>query len=266
MSKDSSKSAEGQALVSGRLAKSPAEPGVAIVYAIVVYLVAQIVASLVVILYPHLRGWSPQHAQQWLAHTVLGQFWYVLLAEALTVLGVWWFVRKYQGGLRSIGWRSIRWRDAGFALLGLAAYFVVYIILYSIAVHIFQGDLNAGEKQDLGFSNTSGAFNLALTFISLVILPPLAEETLFRGFLFTSFRRHMKLPVAVLLTSVLFALPHLFESGNGSLLWVVGIDTFTLSVVLCILREKTNSLWPGILLHGLKNTIAFLSLFIFHAS
>ncbi|MEJ0073120.1 MAG: CPBP family glutamic-type intramembrane protease [Candidatus Saccharibacteria bacterium] len=41
------------------------------------------------------------------------------------------------------------------------------------------------------------------------------------------------------------------------------IDTFTLSVVLCYIREKTGTLWSGVLIHALKNGIAFLSLYIF---
>jgi len=47
------------------------------------------------------------------------------------------------------------------------------------------------------------------------------------------------------------------------LLWVAGIDTFILSLVLIYLREKTDSLYASIGLHMLKNTIAFLGLFVF---
>ena len=57
------------------------------------------------------------------------------------------------------------------------------------------------------------------------------------------------------------------EFGSGQpLLWVAALDTFTLSMVLCYLRQETDSLWPGILLHALKNCIAFITLFVLHAS
>jgi membrane protease YdiL (CAAX protease family) len=96
-----------------------------------------------------------------------------------------------------------------------------------------------------------------------VVLPPVVEETVFRGFLFTGIRNRLKPVAAALITSLLFAVPHLLESGqSGSLLWVAGIDTFTLSLVLCYLRHKTDSLWPGIFLHALKNGIAFVALYV----
>jgi len=96
------------------------------------------------------------------------------------------------------------------------------------------------------------------------VLPPLVEETVFRGFVFAGLRNKLKFVWAALATSALFASAHL-QIGNGQpLLWVAALDTFTLSLVLCYLREKTDSLWPGILLHALKNGIAFLSLFVLH--
>jgi membrane protease YdiL (CAAX protease family) len=94
------------------------------------------------------------------------------------------------------------------------------------------------------------------------VLPPIVEETVFRGFIFTGLRGKLKFVWAAVLTSLLFATAHL-EFGSGKpLLWVAGLDTFTLSLALCYLREKTGSLWPGILLHALKNGVAFLSLFV----
>jgi membrane protease YdiL (CAAX protease family) len=142
---------------------------------------------------------------------------------------------------------------------------VGYAVLLALASTLAP-DLNVNQQQDIGFQRVSGTGQLVVTFLSLVVLPPLAEETLFRGFLFTTFRRRMSFLLATLLTSTLFAIPHLLESqGSQGLLWVAGIDTFVLSLVLCVLRERSNSLWPGILLHGLKNGIAFVSLFVLHS-
>jgi membrane protease YdiL (CAAX protease family) len=99
----------------------------------------------------------------------------------------------------------------------------------------------------------------------LVVLPPIAEEILFRGFIYSSLRPKMNKIVAALITSILFALPHLFESSNG-LLWVAGCDTFILSMVLVYVREKTDKLWASMLIHGLKNFVAFASLYLIHSS
>jgi membrane protease YdiL (CAAX protease family) len=59
-----------------------------------------------------------------------------------------------------------------------------------------------------------------------------------------------------------FGLPHLAQGGDAGPLWIAFIDTFILSMVLVWLREQTGNLWAGIVLHAIKNGIAFVSLFI----
>jgi membrane protease YdiL (CAAX protease family) len=135
------------------------------------------------------------------------------------------------------------------------------LVILTVATHLFPS-LNAKQKQDLGFQNVHGAQDMVLTFLSLVVLPPLAEETVFRGFIFTGLRERFKWVWALVITSLLFGIAHL-EFGTGQpLVWVAGLDTFCLSLVLCYLREKSDSLWPGILLHAVKNGIAFVALYI----
>jgi membrane protease YdiL (CAAX protease family) len=224
----------------------------------------QVVASLPLLIYANFRHWTGQQATDW-SNGAYVQFAYVAIAEALTVSAVWWLLRVRGLSLRDIGWHRFRASSIVYALAGFGTYFVAYAVLLAVASSLVPS-LNVNQQQDIGFQQVAGAGQLIVTFLSLVVLPPLAEETLFRGFLFTSFRRRMSFLVATLLTSALFAVPHLLESqGSQGLLWVAGIDTFVLSLVLCFLREKSDSLWPGILLHGLKNGIAFVSLFLLHS-
>lgn len=244
--------------------KVPWGPWVAVLYAVVIYFVSQFIASLIVIIYPHIRGWGSVRAEHWLVGATTAQFWYVLFAEALTVGAIWLFVRSRKSSLRAIGWRRFDWWAIVYALAGFAAYFVAYIILFTIATHLVPS-LNVNQKQELGFDHAQGTLNLWLAFISLVILPPLAEETVFRGFVFTGLRNRLSPVWAAIGTSLLFAAAHL-EFGSGKpLLWVAALDTFTLSLVLCYLRYKIDSLWPGIFLHAIKNGLAFVTLFLLHA-
>jgi len=234
---------------------------VGVVYALVVYFAAQLGASLLVIFYPQLEGWNRARITYWLDHSVVAQFWFVLLAEALTFGAIWWFIRWRGARLSAIGWRKPRWMDPVYAVCAFFIYFLAYAMLLAIVSHLIPS-INLNQKQDLGFQEVTGNSNLVLTFLSLVVLPPIVEETVFRGFIFTGLRGKLKFVWAAVLTSLLFATAHL-EFGSGKpLLWVAGLDTFTLSLALCYLREKTGSLWPGILLHALKNGVAFLSLFV----
>lgn len=239
----------------------PWSPFTAVVYAIFVFFAAQFTASLLLVAYPHLRGWNAARADAWLNNSIVAQFWFVLAAEGLTFAAIWWFVRYRGATLRAIGMRRPRWVDPLYTLAGFAVYFFGYAIVLTIATHLFP-HLNVNQKQELGFNNVSGSGGLILTFLSLVVFPPIVEETVFRGFVFTGLRNKLKPIAAALITSALFAVAHL-EFGSGKpLLWIAAIDTFTLSLVLCYLRQTTNSLWPGIFLHALKNGIAFVGLFI----
>jgi membrane protease YdiL (CAAX protease family) len=107
---------------------------------------------------------------------------------------------------------------------------------------------------------------LTLTFVSLVILPPITEEILVRGFLYSSLKKALPLIWAALLTSAMFAIAHLPEGGASGPLYIAALDTFVLSLVLIYLREKTGGLWASITLHAIKNGVAFAALFILHLS
>lgn len=243
--------------------KVPWSGWTAVVYAVVVYFAAQLAAGLIVVQYPRLKHWDTAAAQHWLTTSVPAQFWYVLLAEALTFGAIVWFVRKRRTGLRAIGWRWPIGKDAVYALIGFGIYFVANAVALSVASGLVPG-LNLGQQQDTGFQSATGMFNLWLTFVSLVVLPPLVEETVFRGFVFSGLKNKLPVVWAAVITSVLFASAHLQFGSGQPLLWVAAIDTFVLSLVLCWLRQKTDGLWAGITVHALKNGLAFVSLFLLH--
>ncbi len=243
---------------------APWSPVTAIFAVILIYLGSSIVGELIISAYPLLAGFNESQIDGWLSST-LTQFAYVLVVEALTVWLLLLFIRRYKVTLRNLGLKMPRLRDLGIALVSLPVYVIGYAIILGIATNLFPG-INIEQQQQLGFNSNQASYELVLTFISLVILPPLVEEILVRGFLFTSLLKRFKVWIAIILTSVVFAAAHLQFGSGAPLLWVAAIDTFTLSIVLCYLRYKTGSLWPGITLHALKNLVAFMSLFVFHLS
>lgn len=240
-------------------------PWVAVILVIVIYFVSQLLSELIISIYPVVRQWSTAQANSWIQNSVIAQFFYVLIAEGLTLGGLWAFLRSRKAGWQAIGFRRPRLSDAGHALLILPLYFVSYIIVVAVAQKLIPS-LNVNQAQQLGFTNAAGFGALALTFVSLVILPPIVEETLVRGFLYTSLKSAMPQLGAALVTSAIFASAHLQAGSGAPLLWIAAIDTFVLSLFLIYLREKTGSLWASMTLHALKNGIAFASLFIFHLS
>jgi membrane protease YdiL (CAAX protease family) len=239
-------------------------PALAVAFVIVTYFLSQIIASLVVAIWPAAHHWSGAHTDEWLKDSIYAQFFYVLLAEALVLLAVYLFLKLYRCDWRAIGFRRPKWSDFGWGLAFAPLYYLTYLVILGVASALVPS-LNIDQSQELGF-NPIGTFELVLTFISLVILPPLVEELLMRGYLYTSLKKHLTKVWAALITSVIFAAAHLQFGSGAPLLWVAAIDTFVLSLFLVSLRERTGSLWASMTLHATKNLVAFLSLFILHLS
>jgi len=92
-------------------------------------------------------------------------------------------------------------------------------------------------------------FNGIIIVGSTVLAAPLVEEMLFRGYLQKVLEDNWQdVTKAVLVTSLFFAFVHLNPY------WVVQI--YLLGLVLGYLAWRTNSIWPGLILHGLNNGFA----------
>jgi len=236
-------------------------PVAAISYVILLYVLSQLAASFLLVGVLYAFGWDIHRITDWLGSDTFAQFLFVLLTEIVTVGGIVWFLKRRGFKLAAIGWNKPKLKYLGLAVIGFGIYFLGYVLV-SIIAGLLLPSLNFDQRQELGFEQTKTTIELLLVFISLVVLPPIAEEIVFRGFLFTSLRKRLPFIWTAVITSILFAIPHLQFGSNAPLLWVAALDTLVLSVVLCYVRERTGSLWPGIFIHVLKNGIAFTALFL----
>jgi len=185
------------------------------------------------------------------------QFFYVLFAESLAAWLAIKIVQKRGLGLAAIGLgRAPRWLDVIRAILGAGSVYLA-LIAVSILVRLVFPHLDVNQAQDVGFARLNSSIDSILAFISLVILPPIGEEILVRGYLYSGLRSKMRFVPAMLITSVLFGLAHLTSGSGGATIWIAAIDTFVLSLVLVYLREKTGALYACMLVHALNNLIAF---------
>lgn len=170
------------------------------------------------------------------------------------VIGVPWALYRHGTGLRILGFQRLpTWLDIILGPLGIIPYFILSGLLLTAVTQLVPG-FDGTQAQEVGFQHITKQYEYLLAFVTLVILAPLAEELLFRGYLYGKLRTVSGVVVATLVTSIVFGALH----GQ----WNVGLDVFALSIVLCLLREKTGSIWAGVLLHATKNGIAFYFLFI----
>ncbi len=97
---------------------------------------------------------------------------------------------------------------------------------------------------------TDGTLTILILIVVLTILAPLEEEFLFRGYIFRALRNQQGLWLAAVMTGVLFAATHI---GWIPIAFMVPIVLF--GIGLCLLYHWTESLYPGIALHALNNSI-----------
>jgi len=237
------------------------DPVQTIILTIGVYLSSQLVASFIILTTPLLFGLTDSGIKVWLNGAV-GQFAFVLMIEVLVLLMLWGLLHLKKSSFTDIGLAWPRLKDLGLAVIGFGVYFLLYLIIAGLAKLLFPS-INFSQEQRIGFDTARANWELILVFFSLVIMPPLVEEILARGFLYTGLKTKLPIWSATIITSAMFAIAHLQFGSGAPLLWVAAIDTFTLSLVLIYLREKTGNLGASIALHMLKNGLAFMLLFIF---
>jgi len=241
----------------------PWNPWLGVLFVVAVYYAAELLAGLLVIVYPGLHHWPHERILDWLNDSIAAQFAYVLLAGLFILSLLYLFLKRYRSTFATIGLKRPRWRDAAYGLMAVPVYYVVYLLSVGVATYFVPG-LDIDQQQQIGFTDVSGGLALSMAFVSLVILPALTEEIMVRGFLYSSLKKAMRVIPAALATSLIFAVAHLPEGGAAGPLYIAALDTFVLSLVLIYLREKTGSLWASITLHAIKNSIAFTALFIIH--
>jgi uncharacterized protein len=154
---------------------------------------------------------------------------------------------------RSLGLSKPKFKAVLEVLPAFAVYFVISTALTLLAIKLFPS-FRVDQAQDIGFQDLKSNLDLVAGFLSLVILTPIFEEIIFRGVLFRGLRTRYRFWPCAIVVSVIFAAAH----GQ----WNVALDTFALSLIMCVLVERSKSIIPSILLHAAKNSVAFVFLFL----
>ena len=99
----------------------------------------------------------------------------------------------------------------------------------------------------------SGGLELFVQFITLCVMPAIAEELLFRG-AFQGVMRPCGSAAAIFAPALLFGLLHLDLAQ--------GLTAFVCGVFLGWLAERSGSILPGMLLHLVNNILAFFTMYL----
>jgi membrane protease YdiL (CAAX protease family) len=150
----------------------------------------------------------------------------VTMREVLRRLGL----RRFKPSL------ALKWTAAA-----IGAY-LLFAFLYSALVVV-------PEQEDIA----AGFGPVPVQILLIVIAAPISEEICFRGMLYGGLRERLPRLAAALIAGLIFG-------GLHALTGVTAVPPLIFfGFVLCLLYEKTGSIWPCILLHMLNNSVALLA-------
>jgi len=220
--------------------------------AIVVYLLATVVASVVLVMMnaAGLIDLAANNGPAYVATLVVGE-----LAFAGCVL-LW--VRVVHGSPPSIlGLPVEPMRDLAVGVpSGVGLYVVAFLVGVAVA-YVYQAftghQPSSPDQVPLAVTGTW----LWITGIGVVLLAPFGEELLFRGMLFRGLRRRLAVWPAAVVSAAFFALGHL----EGWSFLVLLPPLFCVGVGLALLYERRQSLLASMSAHATFNLIGFLFIF-----
>ncbi len=189
--------------------------------------------------------------------TPLGRALYVLLSyTSLIAAGVGILVvslRSYQ----PLGshWFDLQLRGRTW-VWGVGAYLVAQPLVFLASLvnqSLLQGR-GGGNPLLPVLAQTEDPWIVTIFSLVIVVLAPLFEETIFRGFLLPSLTRRLPVAGAVGVSGAVFALAHLSVADL--------LPLTVLGIVLGFVYTRERGLWAPILLHGLWNGGSLVALLV----
>ncbi len=125
----------------------------------------------------------------------------------------------------------------------------ILLIFISIALVIMMDVLSIGTNNAKTDSLKSDLtpFTFVIGFLSAAVVSPIYEEIFYRGFLYTWFRR-WGVRKAMIFSSFIFMIVHIPTYNTLPV-------NFASGLVFCWVYEKTGSIIPAIIIHGIVNGI-----------
>jgi len=166
----------------------------------------------------------------------------IIPAHILTILIAWIVVTK----MRTFSFRqTLGWKSGG-----MAWWHYVAILLGFFALAAIVGNYFPEQDNDLIRMLRSSRTAVYVVAFMATFTAPLVEEVVYRGILYSAFQRAFGIPFAVIIVTLLFALVHVPQYyPSFSTIFLLTL----LSLILTLIRVRTNNLLPCVILHTIFN-------------
>jgi len=144
--------------------------------------------------------------------------------------------------------------------IGIGAQCTLEIIPIGLRLMAFYGSCGLITGcPSISFNTSALARTDFAAWSTVIIMAPVCEEIVVRGFLYSGLVRSIKSPfIAIGITALVFTLMHVdvqLHPSGFRVLWLLGSG-----LLYGFLRWKTGSLWPSITAHVVGNLIAIMSM------
>ena len=175
----------------------------------------------------------------------------VLPAHLLTLAVAWILITR---GKKFSFFKTLGWERGGFRWW----HYVVILIGFFVIAAIVQQFLPEQENEMIRMLRSSRSVVYVVAFMA-TFTAPLAEEVIYRGVLYSAFRRAVGVPASFVMVTLLFALVHLPQYYPS---YSTMIMLTLLSVVLTAIRVRSDSLLPCVIFHTVFNGVQSVLLII----
>jgi CAAX protease family protein len=181
---------------------------------------------------------------------------YLLLIIAVVMGTGGWQVARDRFGLV----RPQRWQLAFTAKMAVVM-FAAAAAWYGVSL-LIGGTLAEQQREQLLFIGLdgerligAGPLLIVLSVLRGVVVTPVAEELFFRGALYSWLKRRFSIRVAIVASTALFTVVHFGVLGVAPHVFIGGL-------AIALVRERTGSVVPGMLVHCVTNAIIFVAAYL----
>lgn len=187
--------------------------------------------------------------EKWLENTLYSGTLTGLSIAIILMLGLYLFALRPKG---------LAWSEVGITKFPvrywwrIVIWLLILIVLSLTALYLtsFLGNSVENTKTESIQQNVN-MLTVIIAIVSAGIISPIYEEIFYRGFIYRFLRNRVGMNWAIIVSSLIFTLAH-FPTTNAMPV------NFISGIVFAWSYERTGSVIPGIIIHGVFNTIAVL--------
>ncbi len=182
---------------------------------------------------------------------ILLQIGAIIPAHIITLIAAWFLVTRFRqfSFTEMLGWEwgGFRWWHTIAILIGI------------FAIAIATTSIFGNQDNEMMRLLRSSRYAVFLVAFMATFSAPIVEEVIYRGVLYSAFQKTFNVATAVVLVTLVFALVH-FPQYWGDIATLITLTC--LSLVITLIRVKTDNLLPCIFFHFVFNGVQSLLLIL----